>query len=788
MKLPALFAIGCLLIVPPVLAAQPAVVPKTNPMKVYTHYMPWFETPATLGPNNWGYHWKFNNRNPNIIDANGKRQIASHYYPKIGPYASSDPDVIENHLLLMKLSGIDGVMIDWYGVQGTNGDIGSLLNNSNALISKVDDFGLKFSVVMEDRFSTVSSSNLTPDINKAKANMAYLRNNYFNNPSYIRQNAGADPLVGVFGPIRFQTESQWTQILAEAGEPVDFNTLWYEKNDAGVNADGEYAWIYEDENLDDHFAHQTNFLNIRAPTLGTAGAAAYPGFNDYYEEGGVGNVVPFEIPHNNGQTLDALLNQVQSVANQHPTRIDFLQLATWNDFGEGTMLEPTLETGFSYLERIQQFTGVSYGLAELQLVHALFEARKNFVGDAARQSILNQVASDINQLDIDSARATLATVSHPIWAPSTGGNWHSAANWSGSIPNGIGAGARFGPAIAAPGTVYTDTAVTLGTITFDNANMYVLGGAGSLTLQVSSDSAAVNVLQGTHKINLPLIIASDTTLSVASGATLKISDPVTVNAGKTVTQTGPGTVLLESTLNVLSGGSFEMMSGGSATAQKIAAVSLHSNATLDLNDNDLVTGTGKGKIAALVRNARNDGAWNQPGITSTTAKNNGLQSMNLAVISGAEYTAVGGTGTFAGRSYAGSDTLVKYTWNGDADVSGTITLADYERTDIGFNGQLTGWVNGDFDYSGSINFEDFALIDVAFNTQNGTLDLAVDYLSGDMRTSDAALDDPAIRMVADHFSAFGDPYAGAFLSAVPEPTSLVSVVLAAAGMTLFRRR
>ena len=51
-----------------------------------------------------------NNRNPNIVDATGKRQIASHYYPKIGPYASSDPDVIEYHLLLMKYAGVDGVL------------------------------------------------------------------------------------------------------------------------------------------------------------------------------------------------------------------------------------------------------------------------------------------------------------------------------------------------------------------------------------------------------------------------------------------------------------------------------------------------------------------------------------------------------------------------------------------------------------------------------------------------------------------------------------------------------
>ncbi|HJQ79038.1 MAG TPA: glycoside hydrolase family 71/99-like protein [Lacipirellulaceae bacterium] len=379
--------------------AQPSDVMKTNPMKVYMHYMPWFETPATLGGSSWGYHWRFNNRNPNIVDATGKRQIASHYYPLIGPYASRDPDVIEYHLLLMKLSGVDGLLIDWYGVQGTNSDIEHLLTSSNAIIDKTDDFGLKFGVVLEDRFSTVSSGNTTPDIEKGKANMAYLRDHYFNNANYIRQNSEADPLVGVFGPITFQTPAQWTQILAEAGEDVDFNTLWYEMNDAGANADGEYAWIYEDENLDNHLMQQSNFYRLRAPNLGTAGGVAYPGFNDYYAEGGVGNIVPFEIPHNSGQTLDAVLG----LAEQYSNNIDFLQLATFNDFGEGTMFEPTIETGFDYLKQVQQFTGVPYGEAELQLVYRLYLARKKYAGNALIQENLNAVANLLAALDIPSA-------------------------------------------------------------------------------------------------------------------------------------------------------------------------------------------------------------------------------------------------------------------------------------------------------------------------------------------------------------------------------------------------
>jgi hypothetical protein len=383
-------------------------VPKTNPQKVYMHYMPWFETPATLGGSNWGYHWKFNNRNPNVVDAEGRRQIAAHYYPKIGPYASSDPDVIEYHLLLMKLSGVDGVLIDWYGVQGANGDVGSLLTNSNALVGKMDDFGLKFGVVLEDRFSTVSIGDATPDISKAKANVAYLKNNYFNKAQYIRLGPGNDPLMLNFGPIRFMQPAQWTEILAEAGEDVAFLPLWYKKHLPGANADGEFAWIYEDAN--DHLTyHQKNFDILRAPTLSVAGGTAYPGFNDFYQEGGTSTVIGFEIPHNHGQTLADTL----ALADQYSANLDFVQLATFNDFGEGTMFEPTVETGFDYLAQLQQFTGVPYGEDELELVYKLFRLRKENAGNAAVQAQLGQASANLTALDIEAARSILDAIALP---------------------------------------------------------------------------------------------------------------------------------------------------------------------------------------------------------------------------------------------------------------------------------------------------------------------------------------------------------------------------------------
>lgn len=374
----------------------------TDARKIYMHYMPWFDTPEVIGTNNWGLHWRDGSRrNPNVIDSTGKREIASNYYPKIGPYQSSNPHVIEYHMLLMKMAGVEGVLIDWYGEEGANGDVQLLLDNSNAIVERVGDFGMEFGVVLEDRFSR-TSINGAPDIEKAKANLAYLREHYFSHPEYIRTGENDDPLLPIFGPITFEQPSQWTEILAEAGEDVEFLPLWYELGDAGANSDGEYAWIYENEILDDYLSRLESFYQSRAPGLGTVGGVAYPGFDVY--GGGA-----FEIPHDDGQTLANLL----ALAEEYSEQIDFLQLATWNDFGEGTLFEPTVETGFAYLLQLQQFTGVPYGEAELQLVFDLYRARNEFSDDSLVQTLLDQASDLLSAFEINEARTIIESIYLP---------------------------------------------------------------------------------------------------------------------------------------------------------------------------------------------------------------------------------------------------------------------------------------------------------------------------------------------------------------------------------------
>ncbi len=72
-------------------------------------------------------------------------------------------------------------MIDWYGQTGSNGDVGPLLLNSNALIAKTRSVGIKYGLVMEDHFWGPSTN-----ISTAQNNGTYAVNNYFNDSQYIK--------------------------------------------------------------------------------------------------------------------------------------------------------------------------------------------------------------------------------------------------------------------------------------------------------------------------------------------------------------------------------------------------------------------------------------------------------------------------------------------------------------------------------------------------------------------------------------------------------------------------
>ena len=78
------------------------------------------------------------------------------------------------------------------------------------------------------------------------------------------------------------------------------------------------------------------------------------------------------------------------------------------------------------------------------------------------------------------------------------------------------------------------------------------------------------------------------------------------------------------------------------------------------------------------------------------------------------------TDLWAGQTITGTDTLVMFTYGGDATLDGKINIDDYVKIDSGIAGGYTGWVNGDFNYDGKVTIDDYiTVIDANIGNQSG---------------------------------------------------------------------
>ena len=104
---------------------------------------------------------------------------------------------------------------------------------------------------------------------------------------------------------------------------------------------------------------------------------------------------------NPAKVFDDTLNLAASV------NAKYLQIITWNDFGEGTIVEPTYEFQFTYLQCLQKFTGVGYGLEELRTIFKLYKARKQYPGDTAVQTELTNCVNYLKNGNFSQAKNIL---------------------------------------------------------------------------------------------------------------------------------------------------------------------------------------------------------------------------------------------------------------------------------------------------------------------------------------------------------------------------------------------
>jgi hypothetical protein len=134
---------------------------------------------------------------------------------------------------------------------------------------------------------------------------------------------------------------------------------------------------------------------------------------------------------------------------------------------------------------------------------------------------------------------------------------------------------------------------------------------------------------------------------------------------------------------------------------------------------------------------------------------------SVGIATGAEAKGISGTITtlWSSSTVAAGDTLVMYTYGGDANLDGKLNVDDYSRIDSGIASGLTGWSNGDFNYDGKVNVDDYTIIDRNIGAQGAPF------------------------ATADSIGA-----SGSGVTAVPEPAGIGVVTMGIGAILASRRR
>ncbi|MCY2951361.1 MAG: right-handed parallel beta-helix repeat-containing protein [Planctomycetota bacterium] len=236
------------------------------------------------------------------------------------------------------------------------------------------------------------------------------------------------------------------------------------------------------------------------------------------------------------------------------------------------------------------------------------------------------------------------------------------------------------------------------TITIDSLHGNPMPAAGLLI------GRGIFTLIAPDSLGFALFIDGSASVQLASGvelSSLSLRDSAQLRAS-------PGALLRIGGLAMDAGARFDLDSG--SLILTIDAGSDHGMAQ---------TKTVSNLVASAMRGSVN--RWDGPGLTSSAAKKDAGGFTSLGVFNnddGSGHTLLSG---FGGQTVGVNSILVKYTWNGDANVDGVVNADDYFLADSGYITQKGGWTNGDFNYDGVMNADDYFLIDSAFIGQAGLL-------------------------------------------------------------------
>ncbi len=276
------------------------LAPNSN-ARIYAHLMPWFGTPSHI---NVGYD-------------------------------SANSDQVGRQIEDMVSRGIDGVIVYWTGASGSSDS--AHVNTAAMEIMKAAEQqqGFQFAI-QEDKQALKECAATGCDVTaELVGDLQDVAKVFFPSPAYMTMDGR--PVLFFFGLEAYRNSINWDTVRASVpGDP-----LFVFRNSVGFqyfDSDGAFAWtaIDKQDPNDIGLKYLDNFYQVAAGySHAISIGSAYAGFNDQLAPWGSARV----INRNCGDTWLQTFNE----ATHYPDNYSALQLVTWNDYEEGSQIEPGID-------------------------------------------------------------------------------------------------------------------------------------------------------------------------------------------------------------------------------------------------------------------------------------------------------------------------------------------------------------------------------------------------------------------------------------------------------------
>lgn len=297
--------------------------------KIYVHVQPWWGDPAHIS---------------------------------IG-YDSADPVQVHRQIEDMISRGIDGIIVDWYGVICTNV---KQCNHENAatiaLLHEAEQHS-GFEVAISQDWGDLDKYPKSKRMEDLISDLNYIHDNFESSPSYMRRNGR--PVIAFFG---IETKKiNWSTVRKQVqGSPifVFMNSGGFSDPESG----GSFAWTQPTRaGLDIGLSYLDNFYKVAlSKSSEVAIGAAYKGFNDSLASWGQ----HLKVNQQCGQTWLASFAEAGNYYSPD-NQLENLQIVTWNDYEEGSEIETGIDNCISVVPSLngQVLTWTVTGGSENTLDH-----------------------------------------------------------------------------------------------------------------------------------------------------------------------------------------------------------------------------------------------------------------------------------------------------------------------------------------------------------------------------------------------------------------------------------